>query len=113
VLRRGTLSLEIPDLLRDELSSTLVRGAGVRIERIVSQGHASPEGFWYDQDESEYVLVVAGAARLEIAGHGHIELQPGDWVDLPAHLRHRVTWTHPDLDTIWLAVFYRRGRDDS
>jgi cupin 2 domain-containing protein len=113
VWRRGKLSLEIPSPLRDEHCSTLTQGAGVRIERIVSRGHASAEGFWYDQDENEYVLVVSGGARLEIEGHGSIELQAGDWIDLPAHVRHRVAWTDPTVDTIWLAVFYDAVRADA
>jgi hypothetical protein len=31
----------------DELFTTLLNTGNVRIERIVSHGHASPEGFWY------------------------------------------------------------------
>lgn len=88
-----------------ELSTTLVQGAGVRIERIVSRGQSSPPGFWYDQPEHEYVLLIEGAARLEVEGHGTLRMGPGDWIDLPAHLRHRVAWTEPDADTVWLAVF--------
>ncbi|MCH7548676.1 MAG: cupin domain-containing protein [Candidatus Krumholzibacteriota bacterium] len=85
----------------------LIDSAGVRIERIVSHGHASPEGFWYDQDENEWVVLLAGAARLRFESDNKtIELGPGDHVNIPAHTRHRVDWTQPDTDTIWLAVFY-------
>jgi quercetin dioxygenase-like cupin family protein len=79
----------------------------MRIERIVSQGQVSPDGFWYDQDDHEFVLVVSGSARLELEGQGERSLAAGDWLDIPAHQRHRVTWTDPAVQTLWLAVFYR------
>ena len=104
---RGRIGAEIPRELPAEHTVLLATGEGVRIERIVSRGHASPPGFWYDQDEDEWVLLVAGAARLEVDGEGEIELRAGDWIDLPRHLRHRVSWTDPARDTIWLAVFRR------
>ena len=104
-LDAGDLFEGIPPRLDDELLATLVEGGGVRIERIVSRGHSSPPGAWYDQPEDEFVLLVSGAARLEFEGGHTLELRPGHWVDLPAHLRHRVAWTDPDADTVWLAVF--------
>ncbi len=103
--RRGGIADGIPAELPAEHSALLAAGAGVRIERIVSRGQVSPPGFWYEQDEDEWVMVVSGAARLEIEGQGEIELGPGDWIDLPRRLRHRVSWTDPERDTIWLAVF--------
>ncbi|HSM14317.1 MAG TPA: cupin domain-containing protein [Thermoanaerobaculia bacterium] len=93
-----------------ERVEVLFRTGGVRIERIESRGHRSPEGFWYDQDEGEWVTVVAGRARLRLADPDEVvELGPGDWIDLPAHRRHRVEWTDPERDTVWLAVFYPAG----
>jgi cupin 2 domain-containing protein len=47
------LFAEPPRHSPDELFTTLLEAANVRIERIVSHGHASPEGFWYDQDQHE------------------------------------------------------------
>ena len=83
----------------------LGRGA-VRIERIVSHGQASPEGFWYDQDEDEWILILKGEARLQVESHeAPIHLTPGDSLLLPSHCRHRIHWTTPDGPTIWLAVF--------
>jgi cupin 2 domain-containing protein len=102
----GNLGAGIPAELPEELVSILATGPSVRVERIVSRGHASPPGFWYDQPEHELVLLVAGAARLEVEGVGERALRAGDWLELPAHVRHRVVWTAPDQDTIWLAVFY-------
>jgi GNAT superfamily N-acetyltransferase len=106
-VRQGQLAGDVPAALSAELVTVLADGSA-RVERIVSRGHASPPGAWYDQDEHEWVAVIAGAARLEIADGDAIRtvaLGPGDWIDLPRRCRHRVAWTTPDADTIWLAVF--------
>ena len=96
----------IPATLPEELASTLTRSNGCRIERIVSGGHASPPGFWYDQAEDEWVLLFSGSARLELQDPERtVALAPGDWILLPAGCRHRVAATAADTDTIWLAVF--------
>ena len=97
---------DIPAGLPAELVQTLLSTPGLRIQRIVSLGHASPEGFWYDQQDGELVLLLKGAARLRFEGQEPIELQPGSFVNIPAHRRHRVEWTDPDHPTIWLAVHY-------
>ncbi len=81
----------------------------VRVERIVSHGHRSPDGFWYDQEEAEWVALLAGAARIAFAGGREITLTPGDHLLIPAHTRHRVAWTDPAQATVWLAVFYPDG----
>lgn len=99
------LFADIPDHLPDELTNDLLTRPGVRIERIVSRGHTSPEGFWYDQDEGEWVALLSGAARLEFGDRDPIDMHPGDHVFLPAGCRHRVAWTDPEADTVWLAVF--------
>ncbi|MBS0260915.1 MAG: cupin domain-containing protein [Planctomycetes bacterium] len=100
------LFADLPESLPDELVSTLVDAGAVRIERIVSYGQASPEGFWYDQDQDEFVVVLRGFARLRFEGDDPIEMQPGDFINIPAHRRHRVEWTAPDQATVWLAIFY-------
>lgn len=79
---------------------------GVRIERIVSFGHHSPEDFWYDQDQAEWVMVVQGEAILALQGQENVHLKNGDALNIPAHTRHRVVWTTPAQPTVWLAVFY-------
>jgi cupin 2 domain-containing protein len=101
------------NLLRDlppsgagEVVERLAGGEAVRIERIVSRGEASPAGFWYDQDEAEFVLVLSGAARLRFADGELMALGPGDWADIAPHRRHRVDWTDAVQPTVWLAVFY-------
>lgn len=93
----------VPTNPPEEVFSPLYESAGVRVERIVSHGHASPEGFWYDQPRAEWVVVLAGAARLRFED-GAVDLGPGDAVTIPAHTRHRVEWTTPDRPTVWLAV---------
>ena len=106
-MRHGSLFEGIPADLPDEIVTVLRRGADLRIERIVSRGHCSPPGFWYDQEEGELVLLLTGRAGLLLEGEAERELRAGDWIDIPAHARHRVTFTDPTHDTIWLAVFYR------
>ena len=110
---RTNLLRDLPDPSRGEIAERLAGGDAVRIERIVSHGQASPPGFWYDQDEAEFVVLLAGAARLRFADGEVVELRPGDWADIPAHRRHRVEWTDPDRPTVWLAVFYKAGRSAS
>jgi cupin 2 domain-containing protein len=101
----NNLFVHLPRHLPDELFTTLLDAANVRIERIVSHGHASPEGFWYDQDQHEWVVVLKGAARLRFEDET-IEMKPGDFIDIPVHKKHRVEWTTPDEPTLWLAVHY-------
>lgn len=93
--------------LDDEQVDTLLARPGLKIERIVSTGQASPPGFWYDQPEDEWVVVLAGSARLRLEGEAEaLTMRAGDHAFLPARLRHRVDWTDPDQPTIWLAVHF-------
>ena len=105
-VRAGNLGEGLPAPPIDgELTETLCHLPGLRIERIVSTGQATPDGEWYDQDSDEWVLLVAGTARLLIDGEDRErELAAGDWLLLPAHCRHRVTWTERDPPTVWLAI---------
>ncbi len=97
----------IPVSLPDELAEIIVQHRHVRIERIVSRGHSSPDSFWYDQDENEFVLLISGEAKLLFEGRDTpVRMKPGDYMVISAHTRHRVEWTSPDEDTVWLAVFY-------
>lgn len=98
---------DLPATLPQELVTILSQNQHIRIERIVSTGHASPDGFWYDQVEHEWVVVLKGEARLAFEDGETVLMKPGDHVLIPAHRRHRVEWTTPDEPTIWLAVFYR------
>jgi cupin 2 domain-containing protein len=101
------LFADLPAALPEELVEVLAEDQHVRIERIVSTGHASPEGFWYDQDETEWVVVLKGEAKLLFEGDDQpTTMRPGDHVLIPAHRKHRVEWTTSEEPTVWLAVFY-------
>jgi cupin 2 domain-containing protein len=104
---RGSLFSSLPADREVEHVATLAQLGDVQVERIVSFGQCSPPGFWYDQEHSEWVVVLHGSAKLTIEGRAQsVSLGPGDYVDLPAHTRHRVDWTTPDEPTIWLAIHY-------
>lgn len=89
-----------------ETSQEILSLMNGRVERIVSKGHSSPENFWYDQQENEWVLVFKGAGELEFEDGEIVQLGVGDYVNIPAHKKHRVSWTDPEEETVWLAIFY-------
>lgn len=91
----------------DEVLETLLRTHQFKIEKIISRGHATAEGKWYDQDKNEWVLVLKGNAGLLFEGDDEtVILNTGDYVNIPAHRKHRVEWTDPEEETIWLALHY-------
>jgi cupin 2 domain-containing protein len=105
LIRSGNLLADVPENLPDEQIFTLASSPGARIERIVSTGQASPPGFWYDQNAAEWVFLIAGSAGLLVEGERFPRvLGPGDFIEIPAHVRHRVEWTDAGKPTIWLAV---------
>jgi cupin 2 domain-containing protein len=97
---------DLPRQADQELVTELLRRRGARIERIVSTGQSTPVDKPYIQEYDEWVLLIAGAAGLWIEGEGERELRPGDYVFIPSHRRHRVTWTPKDEPTVWLAVHF-------
>ncbi len=105
------LLADLPAQEGAEVFEALLQAPGVKLERIVSRGQATPAGEWYDQAWDEWVMVLAGAARLLIENDGEYDLGPGDAVLLPAHRRHRVTWTDPARATVWLALHVGEGVD--
>jgi cupin 2 domain-containing protein len=101
----GNLYAELPPVGSPETLTELIATPHARVERIVSRGQASPPGFWYDQDWDEWVVLLAGSAGLLIDGEDKARrLGPGDFLHLPAHVRHRVAWTDEAQATVWLAV---------
>ena len=105
---KKNICFDIPNDLPEELVEVISESKGVRIERIVSRGHQSPEGFWYDQEDSEFVLLVSGEAELIFEEENvSVRMEPGDHLVIPAHKRHRVARTAPDRETIWLAVHFK------
>jgi cupin 2 domain-containing protein len=104
-LKGGDLFANIPARLDSEEKAVVAELPGARIERIVSTGQASPPGFWYDQDCTEWVVVLSGSAGVRIAGEATARiLAPGQYLEIPPHVRHRVDWTDADDPTVWLAV---------
>jgi len=97
---------EIPEKIKEELFEQIGGNKKVRIERIISQGQASPEGFWYDQSENEFVLLLSGKAKIIYKTGEEFTLVPGDYLDIKSHCKHRVEWTDEKRKTVWLAVFY-------
>ena len=97
---------EIPEQLPEELFQQLAGNGQVRIERILSRGHASPEEGWYDQPREEWVMLLRGGAILAYPDKPSVTLKEGDYVTIAAHEKHRVEWTSPDEPTIWLAVHF-------
>ncbi len=102
----GNLLTAIPAHLPDELVNVLLQHKDLRIERIVSRGHSSPAGFWYEQTEHEWVMLLQGEAVLRFEdGNRQIKLTGGDYLNIPAGCRHRVEKTSQDPDAVWLAIF--------
>ena len=97
---------QIPDDLSEEIYELLVQGSHVKIERIISMGHKSPETGWYDQEQNEWVLVLKGEASIAFENEAVVNLEQGDYINIPAHKKHRVISTSPKSETIWLAIFY-------
>ena len=98
---------ELPEGAASEQFLELLSGPGLRIERIVSTGQASPPGFWYDQSHAEWVILLQGEARISFEFEAAPRLlKRGDFISIAPHQRHRVEWTHPDMPTVWLAVHY-------
>jgi cupin 2 domain-containing protein len=91
----------------EEVFSEIFARPGLKIERIVSQGQASPPEFWYDQPWNEWVIVLKGSAKLQFEHEPATRVMAaGDYVFIPARKRHRVEWTEPQQPTIWLAVHF-------
>ncbi len=102
----------IGERLLEEQIDLLAKGQyPIRIERIVSKGHASPKGFWYDQDDNEWVTLLSGAAIMKmkdpLTGRlREIRMKPGDWLLLPSGTRHRIEWTTPEENSVWLTIYW-------
>lgn len=96
----------IPDKLETEFFEDLLKTDNFKLERIVSQAHSSPDGFWYDQDKNEFVLLISGSAELEFEDENITQLKPGDYIIIPSHKKHRLKKTDPDKKTVWLTIHY-------
>jgi cupin 2 domain-containing protein len=91
----------------DEILETILQTDKFKIERILSRGHATAEGDWYDQDKNEWVMVLKGSAGLLFEGDDKaVIMKTGDYINIPAHRKHLVEWTEPEEETIWLTIHY-------
>ncbi len=96
----------IPTPSQEEFFENILSKNGLKIQRIVSYGHSTQEFEWYDQDDDEWVILLKGAAILSIDNEDDIKLNIGEYLNIPAHKKHRVSWTLENEETIWLAVHY-------
>lgn len=102
----GNIFSLLPDKLEHELFEELLRENNIKIERIISRGHASPANGWYDQNENEWVVVLEGSGSILFENGDEVNLKKGDYLNIPAHTRHKVTRTDTNGVTIWLAIHY-------
>ena len=96
----------LPAELKEEFFEEILSAKDFKLERIISEGHASPPNFWFDQDKNEFVLLLKGKARLSFEDSGKLELNSGDYLIIKAHQKHRVDWTDPNQKTFWLTIHY-------
>ena len=97
---------EIPKDLQDELFEDIIKTKNLKIERIISYGQTSPKSGWYESQENEWVIVLKGEAILSFENSDDVRLNAGDYINIPALKKHKVSWTLPDTETIWLAIHY-------
>lgn len=105
-MRSENIFSAIPDNLEKEVFEKLAGNDAVTIERIISKGHRSPESGWYDLEKNEWVLLLKGSAELIFEDQTTVKLKAGDFVHIPPRKKHKVTWTDPDQETFWLAVYF-------
>ena len=106
----GNIFAKLPQSPSEEVFQEIIHGEKFRLEQIISFGQATPDGQWYDQEQHEWVVLLSGAAGLRFeAEEGLRILHPGDFVDIPAHTRHRVEWTDEKQTTVWLALHYSKS----
>ncbi|WP_210459084.1 cupin domain-containing protein [Vibrio crassostreae] len=98
---------DIPSSLPNEMFNALISNENIRIERILSHGHSSPEEGWYNQDENEWVMVLEGQGVIEFDDGRVVTLSKGDYINIAAREKHKVIGTVENVVTIWSAVFYR------
>ncbi|BFM10242.1 hypothetical protein R50072_03950 [Simiduia litorea] len=96
----------LPDASDEEKFQMLLAQPNLKIERIVSNGQSTAKGYWYDQEQSEWIMLLQGGAGIEFKGQKPFALKPGDYLNIPARQQHRVAWTEPNMTTLWLAIHY-------
>lgn len=97
---------EIPKDLKEEIFEDILKTESLKIERIISKGHSSPKSGWYDQESAEWVIILQGEAVISFKDKEDVRLKNGDYLNIPPHTKHKVSWTLPNSETIWLAIHY-------
>jgi cupin 2 domain-containing protein len=105
-MKKTNIFADIPKQLHEELFENIISKDSLKIERIISKGHISPNSGWYDQENDEWVIVLQGEAVLSFENKEEVRLKAGDYINIPAHTKHKVSWTLPEKETIWLAIHY-------
>ena len=105
-MNKSSIFNKIPKQLPQELFEEMLSNDSIKIERIISKGHVTPKGEWYNQANNEWVIVLQGEAILSFEDSDDVRLESGDYINIPAHTKHKVSWTIPNQETIWLAIFY-------
>jgi len=105
-MKKSNIFANIPLEIKEELFENIISNDKVKIERIISRGHTTTEFEWYDQESDEWVIVLKGEAILEFEDSDEKRLKEGDYLNIPAHTKHRVSWTKENEDTVWLAIHY-------
>jgi len=106
-MKKSNIFENIPTNLKEELFENIILKDALKIERIISKGHTTDEFDWYEQESSEWVIVLKGQAILSFEKSEDVSLNEGDYINIEAFIKHRVSWTKPDEETIWLAVYYK------
>jgi cupin 2 domain-containing protein len=105
-MNKSNIFNNIPKDLKNELFEDIVKTDQLKIERIVSYGHTSPKTGWYESGVNEWVIVLKGEAILSFEKSEDVKLNAGDYINIAAFLKHKVSWTLPNSETIWLAIHY-------
>ena len=105
-MKLGNIFDSIPDNLDEEVFDLLLQNNQIKIERIISKGQSSPKSGWYNQDKNEWVIVLKGEAVISFEHEENVNLKVGSYLHIPAHTKHKVIWTDPETETIWLAITY-------
>ena len=103
---KNNILKNLPVSVPEEIFENISEKENIKIERIISEGQATSKNYWYDQDQDEFVMLLQGKAQLNFTDDDPVVLNPGDYIVIPAHKKHRVEWTSKTEKTIWLAVFY-------
>jgi cupin 2 domain-containing protein len=107
MMKKLNIYSNIPEKLSDEIVDVIFQSEIIRIERIISDGQASPDNFWYDQEENEWVILLKGKAKIKYQDQSEQNLTEGDYIFIPSHKKHRVEWTDNNTKTVWLAMFFK------